>query len=122
MKNIKPDYNLITQISDELDLIGYYVFCTQTSNASRSANARMFAPRYGIEEESGTGMAAGPLACYLYDIIGLKKDRILIEQGWFMNEPSPSLIIVDLTIEKEKIVKIMAGGKGIAKATMMIDI
>lgn len=122
LKNIKPDHNLIIQISDELDLIGYYVFCTQTSNASRSANARMFAPRYGIEEESGTGMAAGPLACYLYDIIGLKKDRILIEQGWFMNEPSPSLIIVDLTIEKGKITKIMAGGKGIAKTTMMIDI
>ena len=28
---------------------------------------RIFAPRYGINEESAAVMAAGPLACYLND-------------------------------------------------------
>src|SRR5687768_16426810 len=46
LKNIKPDYPLISQISDELDLIGYYIFCTETSNPIRDATTRMFAPRY----------------------------------------------------------------------------
>lgn len=122
LKNIKPDFDLITQISEEYDLIGYYVFCTQTNNAERDANTRMFAPRYGIEEEAGTGMAAGPLACYLYHILGLKKERILIQQGWFMNQPSQSLIIVDLSLENEKITKIMTGGKGIQMTSMIVEV
>lgn len=122
LKNIKPDHALISQVSDELDLIGYYIFCTETSNPIREATTRMFAPRYGIEEESATGMAAGPLACYLFDILGIKKDRILIEQGWFMEQPSPSLIIVDLTLDNGKITKVMAGGKGILRTSLTVEI
>jgi PhzF family phenazine biosynthesis protein len=122
LRRIMPNLDLITQISDEFDLIGYYVFSTKTNIEERVATTRMFAPRYGINEEAGTGMAAGPLACYLYDKLGLKKDRILIQQGWFMNPPSQSLIIVDLSLEKGKITKIMAGGKGIPMTSMTIEI
>lgn len=122
LQNIKPDHALISQISDELDLIGFYVFCTEASNPTREASTRMFAPRYGIEEESATGMAAGPLACYLYDILGIKKDRMLIEQGWFMKQPSPSLIITDLLLNNGKITKIMAGGKGILMRSLSVEI
>jgi len=122
LKNIIPDFDLIKEISEEFDLIGYYVFCTQTKNAERDVNTRMFAPRYGIEEEAGTGMAAGPLACYLFDILGLKKDRVLIQQGWFMEQPSPSLIIVDLSLDNGKITKIMAGGKGILMTSLTVKI
>lgn len=122
LKDITPDYDLITQISEELDLIGYYIFCTETSSPLRDANTRMFAPRYGIDEEAGTGMAAGPLACYLHDILGLKKDQILIEQGLYMKEPSSSLIVVNLSLDNEKITKIMAGGKGIVIKSQIIEI
>lgn len=122
LKNIKPNYALISQVSDELNLIGYYVFCTETSNSKRDATARMFAPKYGIEEESATGMAAGPLACYLFDVLGIRKERMLIEQGWFMGQPSPSLIIVDLLLNNGKITKIMAGGKGILMTSLSVEI
>jgi PhzF family phenazine biosynthesis protein len=122
LKNIKPDYTLITQISDELDLIGFYVFCTETSSPIRDASTRMFAPRYGIKEEAATGMAAGPLACYLFDILGIKKDRMLIEQGWFMEQQSPSLIIADLSLDNERIIKIMVGGKGILMKSLSVEI
>jgi PhzF family phenazine biosynthesis protein len=122
LKNIKPDYTLISQISDELNLIGYYIFCTETSSPIRDATTRMFAPRYGIEEEAATGMAAGPLACYLFDILGIKKDRMLIEQGWFMGQQSPSLIIADLSLDNEKITKIMVGGKGILMTSLSVEI
>ena len=122
LKNINPDFEFIKQISEEHDLIGYYVFCTQASTTDRDANTRMFAPRYGIDEEAGTGMAAGPLACYLYDKLGQKKERFLIEQGWFMKTPSKSLIIVKLTIENEVITKIMAGGKGIPTTIIVVEI
>ncbi|HKX85111.1 MAG TPA: PhzF family phenazine biosynthesis protein [Flavobacterium sp.] len=122
LKNIIPNLDLITQISDDFDLIGYYVFSIKTNSKERDTTTRMFAPRYGIEEEAATGMAAGPLACYLYDNLGLKKDRILIQQGWFMNPPSQSLIIVDLSLKKGNITKIMAGGKGIPTTSMTIEI
>jgi PhzF family phenazine biosynthesis protein len=122
LKNIVPNFDLIHQISEAHDLIGYYVFCKETGNPKRDANTRMFAPRYGIEEEAGTGMAAGPLACYFYDKLGVKKDQILIQQGWFMKQPSQSLIIVNLTIEDEIITKIMAGGKGISMASLTIEL
>jgi PhzF family phenazine biosynthesis protein len=112
LKLVQPDYSLIEEISDALDLIGYYIFSTDASEKERDATTRMFAPRYGIQEEAGTGMAAGPLACYLYEVLKIKKHRFLIEQGWYMNESSPSLILVDLTINNDQISKIMAGGKG----------
>ena len=114
LKNIKPNFDLITKLSDEFDLIGYYVFTLDTEEQDRDVSTRMFAPRYGIEEEAGTGMAAGPLACYLYDKLALKKSRFLIQQGKFMDTPSISLIIVELEMEKDEIIGLMVGGKGIA--------
>lgn len=120
LRKIQPDLNLITEISDEYDLIGYYAFCLQPNIQGRDANTRMFAPRYGIKEEAATGMAAGPLACYLLDILDLKKSQFFIEQGWFMAPPSPSLIIVDLSMENNRIKNVLAGGKGIPVKTIKV--
>ncbi len=122
LKNIVPDFDLIRKISDEFNLIGFYVFSNDLDKSQRDASTRMFGPRYDIIEEAATGMAAGPLACYLFDILNIKKDRFLIQQGEFMNTPSPSLIIVDLKIEKNKITTLMAGGEGIQKTQMKIEI
>ncbi|GAB2669492.1 PhzF family phenazine biosynthesis protein [Flavihumibacter cheonanensis] len=122
LKRIQPDFDLITQLSEELDLVGYYVFTTATENPVRDAASRMFAPRYGIKEEAGTGMAAGPLACYLYDQLAIRKERFLIQQGAFMNPASTSLIMVELSAEKGLITKVMAGGKGIPKASMIVEL
>lgn len=123
LEKIVPDFDAIHRISDRHDLIGYYVFCTQTGDPARDANSRMFAPRYGIPEEAGTGMAAGPLACYLFDVLGIKKEQFLIQQGWFMQPPSPSLIQVNLHLDHHgKITKVMAGGKGKEMRTLEITL
>lgn len=119
LKNIIPDFDLITKISDEFNLIGYYVFSTKTEY---DATSRMFGPRYGILEESGTGMAAGPLGCYLFDILKIKKNSFHIQQGKYMKEPSPSLIIVNLQIDNGEIKDLMAGGKGILNRQLDIEI
>ena len=119
LKNIIPDFDLISKISDEFDLIGYYVFST---NTEYDATSRMFGPRYGILEESGTGMAAGPLGCYLFDILKIKKNSFHIQQGKYMKEPSPSLIIVNLGIANGVIKELMAGGKGILNKQLTIEI
>jgi predicted PhzF superfamily epimerase YddE/YHI9 len=82
----------------------------------------MFAPRYGINEESATGMAAGPLACYLYDKMGINKDVFLIEQGHFMKSPSPSFITVKLNLQDGKITGLIAGGKAKVMKSLIISI
>ena len=119
---VKPDIGAITKLSEKYDLIGYYVFSRDAKDQGRDAGTRMFAPRYGIVEESATGMAAGPLACYLYDQMGVNKDVFLIEQGHFMKPPSPSIITVKLNLEDGKIARLMAGGEAKVMKSLMISI
>ena len=115
LANITPDQDAINAISEKLDLIGYYIFTTDTGDtgdAGIDATTRMFAPRYGITEEAATGMAAGPLACVLHDLLEIKKDSFLIAQGEFMTEPSPSEIKVTLELKDDRITGLLAGGQG----------
>ncbi len=55
-------------------------------------------------------MAAGPLACYLFDHNFTRESTLIIKQGEYMKEPSPSKIYINLVLEKDKIVKLYAGG------------
>ena len=82
----------------------------------------MFAPRYGITEESATGMAAGPLACFLFDYLQHNKTTFLIEQGYAMQPKSPSVIEVNLTLENSAIKSLIAGGVGAVTRHMSVDI
>jgi PhzF family phenazine biosynthesis protein len=119
---LRPDLGPIASLSDELDLIGYYVFSTATRVPGRHAGARMFAPRFGIPEEAGTGMAAGPLACFLHDHLGVQDREIFIEQGWLMQPPSPSVIKVTLELAQGKISRLMAGGTARAVSSMQVEV
>lgn len=119
---LKPDHDRVESISEELDLIGYYVFSTTTRVAGRHAGARMFAPRFGIAEEAGTGMAAGPLACFLHDRLGVQATEVLIEQGWLMQPPSPSVIKVVLELGGGRIVRLMAGGTARMMSSMQVEV
>jgi PhzF family phenazine biosynthesis protein len=117
-----PDLGAIHKISEKFDLIGYYIFSQNTKLPERDAGTRMFAPRYGINEESATGMAAGPLACYLYDKMGINKEVFLIEQGHFMKPPSPSVITVKLNFQDGKITELFAGGEAKVMKSLNISI
>lgn len=122
LQDLAPDFELIENLSQRLNLIGYYAFSIETVKNHRDATTRMFAPLYGIPEESATGMAAGPLACYLHDILGIKKDTYLIEQGYLMNPPSPSLLHVEIEKTNGSITKLMAGGKGIVMQQKTVEL
>ncbi len=122
LEAIIPDQSIIEALSETYDLIGFYVFTRESNQEGRSASTRMFAPRYGIAEESATGMAAGPLACYLYDQLGIKQDRFLIEQGYSMQPQSPSCIEVSLSLKAGAIQSLMAGGIGVASEVLEVDV
>ena len=121
MRSLQPDQAVINEISEKLDLIGYYVYTTDGCSHEHIATTRMFAPRYGIPEEAATGMAAGPLACLLFDHLGFKQERIVIRQGEFMQPASPSIITVDFDLENGSITGLMAGGYGKSMRTQTIS-
>ncbi|WP_263142710.1 PhzF family phenazine biosynthesis protein [Pseudomonas sp. RIT-PI-AD] len=121
VRAIRPDLAAIERLSDSLDLVGFYVFSRQTQQPGRAAGARMFAPRYGIPEEAATGMAAGPLACFLHDRFGIADAHLSIEQGWLMQPASPSLIRVELDLHEGRIQRLMAGGRAAIAETLVID-
>ncbi|MCB0279111.1 MAG: PhzF family phenazine biosynthesis protein [Calditrichaeota bacterium] len=111
VRKAKPDFDAIQSISEDYQLIGYYLFSMETRISGRDAGTRMFAPRYGIPEEAATGMAAGPLGCYLYERMHLNKSTFSIEQGALMNPASPSLLEVELEFSHSKIKQVLVGGR-----------
>jgi PhzF family phenazine biosynthesis protein len=119
---LRPDLAQVAALSDELDLIGVYAFTTTTKQPGRQAGARMFAPRFGIDEEAGTGMAAGPLACFLHDHLGIAGPGIRIEQGWLMPQPSPSVIDVVLEFDGGRIARLMAGGVAAVAQSLRVEV
>ncbi len=108
---VQPDFERLRQASEGLDLVGVYLFTLETQRTGRSASARMFAPRFGIQEEPATGTAAGPLGCYLYRSAEKKQTRFVIEQGGTMPSPSPSKIEVELAFENDEVKEVWVGGR-----------
>jgi len=122
LRGLSPNQDAVAKISEALDIVGYYVFTTDRAATPHDAAARMFAPHYGIPEESATGMMAGALAAYLHDRIGLGKPVFVIEQGGYMTPPSPSLLTVELDLRDGVIQGLMAGGKGRIKDRRTLSI
>lgn len=110
LANIKTDLTAINDMSEKHDLIGYYAFSMKAIEEGHDVTTRMFAPRYAIPEEPATGMAAGNLGYYLYEQMKMKVDEIIVEQGYFMDAPSNSEIIVRLNHDGDRLHNIMAGG------------
>lgn len=118
---LRPDQAELTRISEALDLIGFYAFVLDPG-PGRAATARMFAPRYGIPEESATGMAAGALGGVLHDFAGRRGPTFLIEQGRHMSPPSPSLLEVHVSLANDRVASITTGGRGVLRSARCISI
>ncbi|HYC85724.1 MAG TPA: PhzF family phenazine biosynthesis protein [Chryseosolibacter sp.] len=116
---IKPDQKLIAGISEIYGAVGYYVFTTKASGFD--AQARMFGPAYGIPEESATGMAAGPLACLLFEN-GMNKVNFVIGQGKYMDPPSESRINVKLNTGGNRVLDLTVGGNAYLAKTIVVEI
>lgn len=118
---LTPNFDAISALSETFNLIGFYVY-SASNNTQMQATSRMFGPYYGIPEESATGMAAGPLACYLYKYIHTRQHQFLIEQGRFMKVPSPSLLHADLNIQTGLIQSVYVGGDAFLSHEIVVDI
>jgi PhzF family phenazine biosynthesis protein len=118
LQSLSPKQESISRISEKLGCIGYYVFAF--SDDGSSIQTRMFAPFYGINEESATGMAAGPLAALLYD--SLKRNSLSITQGKYMSPSSESELKADLSIRDGRVDSLLVGGSAYVKETINVVI
>jgi len=126
LMKLVPDLKEIAEISAHFDLVGFYLFAIQAQSKEHDATARMFAPHFGIKEESATGMAAGPLGCVLHDKLGVNKDRLLIEQGYLMKPPSPSHLEVRLQLANSggeaAVSSLLVGGRSAVVRVQQVEI
>jgi trans-2,3-dihydro-3-hydroxyanthranilate isomerase len=70
---------------------GVFVFTAQPGDKSATVYSRMFAPDLGIGEDPATGIASGPLGCYLvkHKVVPPDKAEAMISlQGAKMGRPS----------------------------------
>lgn len=111
LRGLRPDFQRIAALSAKRRAVGYYVFAL-VAGGRCAATTRMFAPFFGIDEESATGMAAGPLAWMLHDELGVSRGEFQIEQGRFMRRPSPSTILARVSAVGGKVKSLLIGGQG----------
>lgn len=77
---------------------GVFLFSTERGSDRATAYSRMFAPALGVYEDPATGIASGPLGCYLVRhkvVPAAKAGAMLSLQGVQMGRPSYIHISID---------------------------
>lgn len=90
-----------------------FIYTKETVDPARHIHARMFAPAMGISEDPATGSAVAAFAG-VAATTELPEDgvhQIVIEQGFEMGRPS--LIALDLDIQKGRLVAASIGGSAV---------
>lgn len=92
LDEMKPNMNMISELSRELNVVGIHAFATnydEEVSTERNVFCRNFAPLYGIDEEAATGTSNGALSYYLYINDMLLPNGVLnVIQGESMGRPS----------------------------------
>lgn len=129
LARVRPDHEQVAEISERLDLVGFYLYAVQAQGRAEGraegravATTRMFAPRFGIDEEAATGMAAGPLACRLWQRGQVKAADVEIEQGVLMTPASPSRLFVRLDLDEAGVRGLSVGGCALRVGTRQVDV
>lgn len=110
LHSLKPDMNMLIEISKKINCNGYYVF-TLDSSREHLAHGRMFAPISGLNEDPVTGNANGPLGAYLVHnnlFQNENEDKFIfkIKQGEAMGRPGAMTVTVHKNENKPVLVQI----------------
>ncbi len=111
LHNIKPDFQMLSNLSSEIDCNGYYIFTFDTNEPEILIKGRMFAPAIGINEDPVTGNANGPLGAYLikYNLVeynNAKTFRFIAKQGATMGREGSIEVDVAISNGEPKQVKV----------------
>ena len=103
---------------------GIFVFSSQPGDGRATVYSRMFAPELGIVEDPATGIASGPLGCYLvrHKVVQPEKaDAMISLQGVKMGRPSR--VHISIGVEQGEIASVRVGGEAVlaGEGTLYID-
>jgi trans-2,3-dihydro-3-hydroxyanthranilate isomerase len=92
------------------------VFCFSAERAGDSATvySRMFAPAVGVSEDAATGIASGPLGCYLvrHNVVTAEEASSMVSlQGVRMGRPSH--VHISIAVEGGNIRGVRVGGASV---------
>ena len=96
------------------DAQGVFVFSQERGGDKATVYSRMFAPDFGIAEDPATGIASGPLGCYLvrHKVAAPEKAATMLSlQGVKMGRPSHVHISIGAT--KNEITSVRVGGEAV---------
>ena len=112
MINREAMNTLLHQASVEAS--GVFLFSTERGPDKATAYSRMFAPAIGVYEDPATGIASGPLGCYLVRhkvVTAPKAGTMLSLQGVKMGRPS--YIHISIVAEGTEIRGVRVGGESV---------
>ena len=93
---------------------GVMIFSAQPGDARATVYSRMFAPEMGITEDPATGIASGPLGCYLvrHKVVRPEKAEAMVSlQGVKMGRPSH--VHMSIGLEHGEIASVRVGGESV---------
>jgi trans-2,3-dihydro-3-hydroxyanthranilate isomerase len=100
--------------SSTSDAHGVFLFSTEPAADRATVYSRMFAPGLGIVEDPATGVASGPLGCYLvrHEVVAPQQAGAMLSlQGVRMGRPSHVHISIALT--GSAITSVRVGGESV---------
>ncbi len=124
LNGLKPDFNMLIRLSQEIKSNGYFVFTFDSDQPDILTHARMFAPAIGINEDPVTGNGNGPLGAYLvHHGLVSHNNRLFCfkgQQGEAMGRPG--IISVEVDIENNRPVRTRVGGQAVMvfKTTILV--
>jgi trans-2,3-dihydro-3-hydroxyanthranilate isomerase len=104
-----------------LDDLPVFLFSSETAGDKATVYSRMFAPALGIAEDPATGVASGPLGCYLvrHKVVPAERASSMLSlQGVKMGRPSQIHIAVG--VKDGDIVNVRIGGQAVVAGEGML--
>jgi trans-2,3-dihydro-3-hydroxyanthranilate isomerase len=93
---------------------GVFLFSAERGGDKATVYSRMFAPEIGVAEDPATGIASGPLGCYLvrHKVVSpARAGSMLSLQGVKMGRPSH--VHISIGLEKGEITSVRVGGESV---------
>jgi trans-2,3-dihydro-3-hydroxyanthranilate isomerase len=100
--------------ASNIDELAVFVFTAEKGDGNETVYSRMLAPGFGITEDPATGIASGPLGCYLlhHGMVAAEKARQMVSlQGVAMKRPSRIHISIDS--DAGRITRVRVGGQSV---------
>ena len=103
---------------------GVFVFSAEPGGSRATVYSRMFAPALGVGEDPATGIASGPLGCYLvrHKIVQpAQADAMISLQGVKMGRPSH--VHISIGVAEGEIASVRVGGEAVlaGEATLYVS-